>query len=118
LEAQPAQDIRVFVIWEPVLPTDLFAPSTASLKRISDPRAAQYWDKERLVSHSLGETDRASVVWDFVAVYDPGKRWEQAPPKPAYSGGPVVNVVGDTRTALRQVLQVKANQNSPGDIEK
>ncbi len=38
-----------------------------TLKRIADTRAAQYWDKEHLVSKSIGETD--GVVWDYVAVY-------------------------------------------------
>ena len=35
----------MFVIWEPVLPTDWSSPSTATLRRISDSRAAQFWDK-------------------------------------------------------------------------
>ena len=78
--------VRVFVIWEPVLPTDFGAPSTATLRRVSDLRASQYWDKEHVVSHLLGERDRKSVVWDFVAVYQPGKLWDQAPPDASYSG--------------------------------
>lgn len=57
----------MFVIWEPVLPTDLAAPSTMTLKRIADLRASQYCDKEHLVSKSIGEED--GVVWDYVAVY-------------------------------------------------
>ena len=94
--------MRVFVIWEPVLPSDLLAPSTASLKRISDSRVSQYWDKPRLVSRSMGETDHDSIVWDIVAVYEPGRIWDQKPPEPAYSGGPVVEVINETRTAMRQ----------------
>jgi len=97
--------VRVFVIWEPVLPSDLFAPSTSSLKRISDPRVAQYWDKPRLVSHSMGETDHNSIVWDYVAVYEPGKLWDQALPKAVYSGNPVVDVIDETRAAIRQQLE-------------
>jgi len=42
-----------------------------TLKRISDARASQYWDKEHLVSKSIGEED--GVVWDYVAVYPQGK---------------------------------------------
>ena len=102
--------MRVFVIWEPVLPSDLFAPSTSSLKRISDGRVAQYWDKQRLVSHTMGETDHNSIVWDYVAVYEPGKLWDKAPPEPAYSGNPVVDVIEETRTAIRRQLEPKTNQ--------
>ena len=65
--------VRVFVVWEPVLPTDWTAPSTASLKRISDARAAQYWDKERLVSKSMGEHDKESIIWDYIAVPSPAR---------------------------------------------
>ena len=98
------------MIWEPVLPSDLFAPSTSSLKRISDPRVSQYWDKPRLVSHSMGETDHDSIVWDYVAVYEPGRLWDKAPPEAAYSGGTVVDVIDDTRTAIRRQLEPKTNQ--------
>jgi hypothetical protein len=97
--------VRVFVIWEPVLPSDLFAPSTASLKRISDARVSQYWDKPRLVSHLMGETDHDSIVWDIVAVYQPGQTWGQRPPAPIYSRGPVFDVIDETKIALRAQLK-------------
>lgn len=94
----------MFVIWEPVLPTDLASPSTRTLARISDGRANQYWDKERLISKVLGETDDNSIVWDYVAVYQPGKLWDQAPPEPSYSSVPVVKVIDETREAIQKVL--------------
>jgi hypothetical protein len=96
--------IRVFVIWEPVLPTDLASPSTRTLARVSDLRASQYWDKEHLVSRSLGETDRSSVVWDYVAAYQPGKLWNEAPPEPAYSNVPVIHGIDGTRAAIQKLL--------------
>lgn len=107
LDEKREQNIRVFVVWEPVIPTDLFAPSTAALKRISDSRASQYWDKERLISRLLGEQDSTSIVWDYVAVYEPGKVWEQAPPEPVYSSVPVVRVIDGTREAIERLLQAK-----------
>ena len=97
--------IRVFVVWEPVLPTDLGAPSTVTLSRVSDLRASQYWDKGHLISRSLGERDRRSVIWDYVAVYPPGALWDKAPPQPLYSHAPVVRSVEGTKDALRQALQ-------------
>ena len=102
--------MRVFVIWEPVLPSDLFAPSSSSLKRISDTRVSQYWDKPRLVSHSMGETDHDSISWDHVTVYAPGKLWDKSPPEAAYSGGPVVGVIDETKTAIRQLTEAKSQQ--------
>ena len=105
LEEQPASNVRVFVIWEPVLPSDLFAPSSASLNRISDARTSQYWDKPRVVSRSMGEMDHNSIVWDIVAVYERGKLWEQAPPEPSYSGGAVIDVIEETRNAIKRELE-------------
>jgi hypothetical protein len=101
LDEQRGGKIRVFVIWEPVLPTDLAAPSTMTLKRINDSRAAQYWDKEHLVSQSVGEDD---LVWDYVAVYPQGKIWEKGPPEPTYSHAPVVRAIDETREAIRKLV--------------
>jgi hypothetical protein len=98
------KDVRVFVVWEPVLPTDFAAPSTAALARIPDLRAAQYWDRERVLSHLLGEHNRGSVVWDYIAVYAPGAQWEEAPPKPVYSDRPVRYVIGGAKDAIERLL--------------
>lgn len=95
------------MIWEPVLPTDLAAPSTMTLKRINDSRASQYWDKEHLVSRSIGEDD--GVVWDYVAVYPPGILWEKGPPEPVYSHALVVRAIDDTREAISKLFPQSVN---------
>jgi hypothetical protein len=84
--------------------TDFTAPSTAALARIPDLRATQYWDRKRSLSHMLGEHDRATVVWDYIAVYPPQTLWQDAPPKPVYSGHPVRDVIGGTKDAIRRLL--------------
>jgi hypothetical protein len=94
----------VLVIWEPVLPTDVLPPSTMTLKRISDGRVSQYWDKERLLSHAMGEHDRRTIVWDYIGIYEPGTVWDAAPPKAAFEDRPVVQVIGSARTALERLL--------------
>lgn len=96
--------MRVLVVWEPVLPTDFASPATAALRRISDTRATQFWDKARLVSRSMGEHDRRSVVWDYIAVYPRGAIWNDHPPEPVYHGGPVVQVIEEVRPALERAL--------------
>ena len=102
LDEQREGKTRVFVIWEPVLPTDLAAPSTMTLRRIADTRARQYWDKEHLVSKSIGETD--GVVWDYVAVYPQGRLWDKGPPEPTYSKAPVIHAIDGTREAIQKLL--------------
>lgn len=96
--------MRVFVIWEPVLPTDFVAPSTAALGRIPDARAAQYWDRKRALSHLLDEHNRPSVVWDYIAVYAPRTLWQDAPPKPVYSDNPVRDVINEAKESINLLL--------------
>ena len=96
--------VRVFVVWEPVLLTDWGSPSTATLNRIPDSRASQFWDKGRLISHSMGERDRRSVVWDRIAVYAAGAVWSERPPVALYEGAPVVRVTEPARAALARAL--------------
>ena len=89
-------------MWEPVIATDFGAPSTAALNRIRDRRAAQFWDKGRLLSRRMGERDGdgESVVWDYIAIYARGVKWEQAPPAPLYGGRPVVDAIEQARSAI------------------
>ena len=101
--------VRIFVVWEPVLFTDWSSPSTATLGRLANSRAAQFWDKGRLISHSMGEHDRGSVVWDYIAVYPTGAVWEARPPQPLYDGGPVIRVLNEARAALVQAPKDQAH---------
>jgi hypothetical protein len=110
-----SQNVRVFVIWEPVLPTDFVAPSTAALGRISDARATQYWDRKRALSHLLGEHNRSTVVWDYIAVYAPGMLWQNAPPKPIYSDNPVRDLIGGAKESIQRLLA--SGVNSAGGEE-
>jgi len=107
-----SKPVRTFVVWEPVLFTDWWSPSTATLARISSGRAAQFWDKPRVISHAMGERDGGGVVWDYIAVYPVGAVWEDRPPKPLYSGGPVVRVMDEARAALTQALSSSEAQQS------
>src|SRR5713101_4854801 len=99
-----SKDVRIFVVWEPVLPTDFAAPSTAALGRIADVRASQYWDRKRALSHLLGEHNRSTVVWDHIAVYAPGTVWKDTPPDPIYSDHPVREVINGARGVIERLL--------------
>jgi hypothetical protein len=107
LQEFAGKPLRAFVVWEPVLATDWSSPSTAALARLSDRRTGQFWDKHRLVSHSMGEHDRHSVVWDYIAVYPAGAIWADSPPPALYHGNPVVRVIEPARAAIAQTLAGK-----------
>jgi hypothetical protein len=98
--------VRAFVVWEPVLLTDWAAPSSMTLGRISDWRAAQFWDKQRLISHSMGEHNRRGIVWDYIGVYPAGVTWNERPPQPLYEGRPVTQVTEPARAAIARALQL------------
>ena len=98
-------NLHVFVVWEPVLPTDLAAPSTTTMDRLPDMRVSQFWDPKRLLSRNMGEHDCNSVIWDYVAIYMSGETWAEAPPKPLYEGSPVVRSIAGADRALRRLSQ-------------
>lgn len=108
LETQKNSHLRVFAVWEPVLASDLTAPSTITLRRIQDARGKQYWDRSRVLSRAMGEHDRRSIVWDCVAVYNP-KQILDALPQPEFTGRPVVRSIEGTRTALNTIYAEPRN---------
>jgi hypothetical protein len=95
--------IRVFAVWEPILPTDYSSPGTAVLARLSDPRVVQYWDKNHLFAAGLGRKIQAdaqqpkpkcctqnAIQWDEVAVYSQDAQWSAELPRALFLNGPVV----------------------------
>lgn len=114
MDTRPDLRVRVFVVWEPVIVTDLAPPTTGTLARIHDRRAAQYWDHDRALSEDIvrsvlaapdryGLGDRVedgTIVWDTVAVFPPGLSWDRELPVPSYYGYPVVNAARGLADAL------------------
>ena len=116
LRQNPNPHIRVFAIWEPILPTDYARPGTAVLARLSDTRVAQYWDKDHLFAGQLGrklESDAShpqpkcctqrGIQWDEVAVYGSDARWDGELPRAVFLNGPVVRA-GDFAGAVTALL--------------
>ena len=108
----------MFVIWESVLLTDWSAPSSKVLSRLHDTRAAQFWDRRLRVSQEIKAAARGDSrsplaqlssddgpVWDVVAVYAKGIRWESAFPEPVFADRPVVQVMEEFRRHLQDALK-------------
>ena len=114
LDSQPDPQLRVFVIWEPVIVTDVAPPTSGTLARVHDARAAQFWDEDRVVSAEIVRSVRNdpgryrfteplyedTIVWDTVLLIPPGARWETAFPVPVYYGYPVVQEIDGLIAAL------------------
>jgi len=107
--------LAVFVVWEPVLRTDLAPPTTSVLGLIHDPRALQYWDHDRVLSKDLVRTALTdpkrysvtedvspnAVIWDTVALFPREAEWGKDVPVPVYYGHPVADRVRGLAEALR-----------------
>jgi hypothetical protein len=98
----PGVPLRVFVIWEPVVWSDALRPSDRSMARkLPDERALHYWDPSKSLSAEILRAPWTrkfavrggplGVVWDWVALYPAGARWQDAFPEPVVQGFPVVD---------------------------
>lgn len=88
LQQNNRRDLRVFVVWEPVITTDWGSPSPSLPGHVSDARVRHYWDPDRKLSARLGGVARLEtlaaakelsfkmkdVIWDAALVYPPGVR--------------------------------------------
>ena len=129
IDQWPNRDLACFIVWEPVILSDLGPPRSWVLARAHDPRAEQFWDPARLVSErwrlatrSSGRTppdgispEDGAIVWDFVALFPPGAAWDELPFGAAFSGHPVVDVVDDLSKALSAAPADAASTAAPGD---
>ncbi|MGH9730883.1 MAG: hypothetical protein ACRD4A_04230 [Candidatus Acidiferrales bacterium] len=110
----PNPKLEVLVVWEPILPTDWRKPTSGTLARISDLRAAQFWDPHHVVSREFKRDWSADGVplaghasggsyWNLAVVYPPGAQRTAALPAPSFAGGDVVTVAPRLATKLRSL---------------
>ncbi|MBZ5619449.1 MAG: hypothetical protein LAQ69_12110 [Acidobacteriia bacterium] len=116
MRANSRANVRVFVIWEPVLVTDWWRPSQALTSLVPDPRAVHFYDLRRQLSGMYGGRSKLdtlagirkvgfrmkNVVWDAALVYPPGAKWGS----PAQLlVAPVVEYRDDLADAMAQLGQ-------------
>ena len=98
--------LKVFLVWEPILPTDWFRPSRLVQRRVADPRVVQFWDKNHLVAKELRAHLAASqvdccrhqrILWDVAAVFLKDAKWDSAPD---FIGEPVVRATPEVAKRL------------------
>ena len=120
LDGVPAEDVSVLVIWEPVIVTDRGAPGRSVTRRLEHP-ATLFWDEDLVGSKAMVraamknperlpagfEIDESFVVWDLVATWQPGARWEDDPPMPDWFGSTVVDAEDALTKRLRAGKDVR-----------
>jgi hypothetical protein len=107
LEQHPETKIRVFAVWEPILPTDWVAPTTGVLGRLSDHRVRQFWDKDHRLAKTMADSRAGQpqpgccrsrgTLWDLIAVYPAGAQWRETLPGATVFDGPVVRVMASSK---------------------
>lgn len=105
LKENHSDRLQVFVVWEPILPTDWFRPTRLVQRRVVDPRVVQFWDKNHLVAKELrahlagSQVDCCGqrILWDVVAVFGKDAKWDSAPD---FIGKPVVRATPEAAKRL------------------
>lgn len=100
-------------MWQPILPTDWYRPTRETLKRISDVRVVQFWDKGHLIATEVNRQleqfhgskpsccEDNGHLWDMAAVYPPGVRWGEA--APAFDDGPVYRIAPNLEQKISEM---------------
>ena len=106
LAKHPDANLKIYSIWEPILPTDRRRTWKASL--FSDPRITHYWDEERVSGQWYGDAVPncllPPVAWDAFYVYGPDAKWDSDAAKPIRCGAPVIMNGEALREALEPLL--------------
>jgi hypothetical protein len=77
-------NLKVYVVWEPVIRADTEQASYAASRLISDPRVRQFWSGSRFTGHSFAKLagKDGKQVWDCFLVFGGDKKWTDATPVP------------------------------------
>jgi hypothetical protein len=96
LARYPRARVRVVVVWEPVLESDVGPPAAEARAPLArDARVVELWNP------AAWKLPDGRTVWDVVAIYPPGATWSDPFPWPQWYGAPVVRSLGPVEELLR-----------------
>jgi hypothetical protein len=58
LARHPAANVRVFVVWKPMLASDVTPTTRFTMQRIADRRVRQYWDEQHTLARRMNVRTR------------------------------------------------------------
>jgi hypothetical protein len=85
LDAVAGDDLRVYVVWGPMLGKETEADARGATVSVPDPRAIHFWTD----AHGVAEAFQAPLgladtrAWDTFLLFPPGERWTEAAPRPS-----------------------------------
>lgn len=75
-----SDDLRVYFVWQPVLPADKESAALAHARAEKDPRARHFWDAANALgpayARPLAPPWREPLAWDVVLLFPKGSRWD------------------------------------------
>lgn len=87
LDKVNSDNVRVYVVWTPVLREDNRTAARQSISYITDGRATHFWDEDKSLGRTFGELvelpRQRGLAWDIYFVFDVEAEWTDSPPKPA-----------------------------------
>lgn len=92
LDRHRSANLRVYVVWFSMVPTDARSRWRLTGHVIDDPRVRHFWDERKVVGRWFAEQanwDEGDVMWDVYFLYGPGAHWGQGPGEPVARGGTI-----------------------------
>ena len=109
LKANQSQNLRVYVIWFSMLPTDARSRWNWSGGILDDPRVLHYWDEKKKAGRFYAgkdpETDDPDVVWDTFYLYGSDARWLDKPDRELATGASVRSEFESLKNTLLPLLK-------------
>lgn len=78
------QDVKVYSVWQPILPSDAKLTVGRATKSLPDSRVSHYWDGENVFAKTFAPVLEIDKAWDVYLLYDKDAVWGDTPPKPIY----------------------------------
>ncbi len=85
LDTVAADDLKVYVVWGPMLEKETEDDARHATVTVPDPRATHFWTD----AHGVAEAFQAPLglsgvrAWDTFLLFPPGTRWEETAPRPS-----------------------------------
>lgn len=87
LENLNSDNVKVYVVWTPVLREDDRTTANEATQLIEDDRVQQFWDDDKSLGLSFGKIvtlpRERTLAWDVYLIFDREAEWQDQPPVPA-----------------------------------
>ena len=81
------ENLKMYVVWTPVVGGDSRKVAGQTVSLIADPRARHFWDGTGELGRAYGKAvslpGKKTFAWDIYFVFDASVRWGQGVPTPA-----------------------------------